>query len=458
MSAWSLFARLYAYLPKALASRAWEKAAVAAGLVLALGLLLSGGPASALAKPNQGAASAATSSATPAASSAASPTVEEPAPPPGRPATPPERGGHCPECKEHALIVVGILLTTALGTIVAVFPIGAYIATSWGWRQHMIFCSLSANAKDQYLHLYHRNAIDPASADKRFAGFYQRWFGRSRLIGPAAVICAIILFYAFLMACYASQLLFKFSIVYLIPHDPQKELLSSLGVAMAAIAGAYTLVSLDAIGRVIRRDLSPEDLYLYALRYMSCVPVGFALSSLVKNDAAMIIAFSVGAFPLQAIADILRRNAQKQLGETARLDSATDLITKLSGVDAAVFTRMSDIGVTTIAQLAESDPIQLTMRTNLAFPYLLDLTSQALAWNYLEAKLALIRPMGLRGACELGVLNTEANTDGSPYQANAAALIAQAGATLGLTPEQFNNVLHQVADDPYTAFLIEAYG
>lgn len=452
MSALSLFARLYAYLLKALASRAWQMAAVAAGLVLALGLLLSSGPASALAKPNQGAASAAASSAAPDASSLDSPSASSP------PAKTPEGRDRCLDCKEHALISVGILLTTALGTIVAVFPIGAYIATSWGWRQHIIFCSLSANAKDQYLRLYHRNAADPDSADKRFAAFYRRWFGRSRLIGPAAVICAIILLYVFLLCCYASQLLFNYSLIYLIPHHPDKEFLASLGVAMAAIAGAYALVSLDAIGRVIRRDLSPEDLYLYALRYMSCVPVGFALSSLVKNDAAMIIAFSVGAFPLQAIADILRRNAQKQLGETARLDSATDLITKLSGVDVAVFTRMSDIGVTTIAQLAEGDPIQLTMRTNLAFSYLLDLTSQALAWNYLEAKLALIRPMGLRGACELGVLNTEANTDGSPFQANAVALVAQAGAALGLTPEQFKNVLHQVADDPYTAFLIEAYG
>ena len=359
---------------------------------------------------------------------------------------------------ERALIRLGIIGISLLAAIVALFPLVAYVFKSWGWREHIIFCSLSAKAKNKYLILYHRQLDNEATADARFATFYRRWFGRARLVIPLILIGIVVSIYAFIVACYAAQQLYGYAIIYLPRPDASKDIFGSVEVAIAAIAGAYTLVTLDAIGRVIRRDLSAEDLYLYALRFMSCVPVGYALSSLVKPQAAMVIAFTVGAFPLQMIADILRRNAQKQLGSIDIQDTVNDPITKLAGVDGAVFDRVSGIGISTVGQLAESDPIQLTMRTNMTFSYLLDLTSQALAWNYLETKLETLRPMGLRGACELGVLNAEAQTIGSPFQANAAALIAQVGPAIGLTAEQFKNVLHQIADDPYTAFLNEAYG
>jgi hypothetical protein len=41
---------------------------------------------------------------------------------------------------------------------------------------------------------------------------------------------------------------------------------------------------------------------------------------------------------------------------------------------------------------------------------------------------------------------------------NAQTLLSQLPATLGLTTEQCSNMIHQIADDPYTGFLVEAYG
>ncbi len=363
---------------------------------------------------------------------------------------------------ERSLISIAIVLTTLVATTVAMFPVVVFILNGYTWRRHTIVRSLTTRAKNDYLKLYHKEKDDEKGADARFEAFYRKWFGRTRLMAPTLIMAGIVLAYTFMLACYGAQSLFGFALIYLLDPLGAANSGHSLAIGAAAISGAYTLVSIDAISRVVKRELSAEDIYVYCLRLMTCVPVAFALASVLKDDAALIVAFSVGGFPIQTIADMIRQLAQKRLGFTPSPDAVDDLITKLAGVDDAVFQRMSNIGVSTIGQLAETDPVQLTMRTNLTFTYLLDLASQALAWNYLETKLAILRPMGLRGACELGVLNREATDPGTDpataaRRTNAQAVISQAATALGLTTEQFANLLHQVADDPYTGFLIEAY-
>ncbi|HEY2050134.1 MAG TPA: hypothetical protein VGH03_12390 [Caulobacteraceae bacterium] len=356
---------------------------------------------------------------------------------------------------DETVITAGILITTVVGAFTAVGPIIFYLFDGWAWRRHVITCSLSASAQDKYLATYHAQHNDPATAQTRFTAFYDRWFGRGRLIVPTVLVTVIVTFYAFLLACYAAQSIAHWSLIYL-ANEPSGRSAHGLAVAAAAIAGAYVFVSLEAIGQVARRDVAAEDLCFHALRYMGCVPVAFALSSLVKNDAALIIAFAAGAFPLPIIARVIRQKAQNRLGAIPESDYHADLISRLLGVDNAVFERMSEIGVTTIGQLAWSDPIALTMRTNMGFMFVLDLVSQALAWSYLGPKLETLRPMGLRGAYEIRVLTTEAANAGSPLNSNARNLIPQAAQAVGLTLEQFLNVIHQVGDDATAEFLVEA--
>jgi hypothetical protein len=356
---------------------------------------------------------------------------------------------------DKTVITIAILIATVLGAFTAVGPIVFYLFDGWGWRRHVIMCSLSDQAKDKYLSTYHSEANDPATATRRFAAFYDHWFGRGRLIVPTVLITIIVTLYTFMLTCYAAQSIAHWSIVYL-AGDPSGQTTHALAIAAAAIAGAYVFVSLETIGQVARRDVTAEDLCFHTLRYMGCVPVAFALSSLVKNDAALIIAFAAGAFPLPMIVRIIRQDAQKRLGGTPTSDTQADLITKLVGVDDAVFARMNEIGVTSIGQMAWSDPIALTMRTNLGFMFVIDLVSQALAWSYLGTKLEILRPMGLRGAYEIRVLMNEANDPASPLNANALDLIPQAAEALGLTLPEFLNTAHQVADDATAEFLVEA--
>lgn len=357
-----------------------------------------------------------------------------------------------PELSKTSILVVriSIVVLTILGALVSLYPIGTYVWVNWGWREHIISTSLSSKGKNLYLNFYHRDIDEVASADDRFDKFYNKWFGRSKLIVPALILMALVVIYSFFLACSAAQALYGESLIYLpLGHHIVK-------IAIAAVAGAYTMVTFDTITRVVKRDLLPEDIYVFTLRLVACVPVAYSLASFVKNDAAMVVAFATSTLSLQFIADFLRKRLSGQLGVQTADPTASDPVTLLSGIDPAVAERMGSIGVTTIWQLAESDPVQLTMRTNLSFTYVLDMTSQAIAWTYLEKKLEDLRYMGLGGACELGVLNIEANTPGSPYQVNAATVLQQAAAKLTMTIEQFKNVLHEIGDDPRTTFLIKA--
>ncbi|HSZ53362.1 MAG TPA: hypothetical protein VK801_17480 [Caulobacteraceae bacterium] len=424
-------------------------------LLAALGLLATaigwvGAPTPGMAQPSAPGAVAAPAASAPTGALTAE---RRPDGPPGRhhPGPPPSPT----PLADKTVITVAILLATVLGAFTAVGPIVFYMFDGWGWRRHVIVCSLSDQAKDKYLSTYHSELSDPATASRRFAAFYDHWFGRGRLIVPTVLITIIVTLYTFLLTCYAAQSIAHWSIVYL-ADDPSGRTAHALAIAAASIAGAYVFVSLEAIGQVARRDVTAEDLCFHALRYMGCVPVAFALSSLVKNDAALIIAFAAGAFPLSMIARVIRQDAQKRLGVTPTSDTQADLITKLLGVDGAVFARMNEIGVTSIGQMAWSDPIALTMRTNFGFMFVLDLVSQALAWSYLGTKLETLRPMGLRGAYEIRVLMNEANDPASPLNANALDLIPQAAAAVGLTLPEFLNAAHQVADDATAEFLVEA--
>lgn len=352
--------------------------------------------------------------------------------------------------REVFLIQCGVIGLTALGVLVSLNPVIFYVWIGWAWREHSITTSLTTKGKCLYLAFYHQDVDDDSTADDRFKQFYNKWFGRSRLVIPALILGAIVVVYSFFLACCAAQAIYGVSLVYL-PLGRHV-----VKIAIAAVAGSYTMVTFDTITRVVRRDLLAEDLYVFALRWVACVPIAYSLSSMVPGDWAMIVAFGVSTLSLQVVAEILRKRISGLLGVKSADPKTDDPVTLLSGVDPTVADRMASIGITTIWQLAESDPVQLAMRTNLTFNYLLELTSQAIAWTYLERRLEELRSMALGGAYELGVLNSEANKTTSIHHDNAIELRKQAADKLKMSIEQFKNVLHEIGDDPRTEFLIEA--
>jgi hypothetical protein len=218
----------------------------------------------------------------------------------------------------------------------------------------------------------------------------------------------------------------------------------------------YTFVAWDFFGRVQQRNLATADILRNALRMAVAVPVGYAFASLLAKDLAPFIAFAVGAFPLNTIGTILRRLANDKLGLGLGVDVAPDQISALSGVDRSIADRIGDADITTIPQLAWCDPIQLSMRSNLAFDYVVDICSQALAWVYLTDRLRELRPLGLRGAFEMRVLLDDLASQDVVVKAKAEAVLPVAANEAKIPIEGFVYALEQIGEDPATQFLYEA--
>lgn len=342
---------------------------------------------------------------------------------------------------------------TIVGMLVGMYPIAYYIGAVWKSRQKLIFETLSIDAKRMYLQLYRSaeamSLATDALVNDAFSKVYNHWFGRGRLLAPTWFIGLIEFPYIFLGAMNATQALLP-SPKWVAPFTLQS-------IALAAMTGAYILVTMDTIRRVVRRDLLPEDLQLTALRLAACVPLGYAFSSLVPDDQKPFIALAMTAIPLQQVADFLTQLAGKRTGmdipAAAASPTLMDSPSQLSGVDRSVCERLSAIGVNTITQIAYSDPVQLTMRTSMSFIFILDVVSQALAWVYIEDRLNGLRKMGLRGAFELAALKGDAEHG----NVNALVVMDQLPAILGLSAQQCANMLHQMTDDPYVQFLLTAY-
>jgi hypothetical protein len=283
----------------------------------------------------------------------------------------------------------------------------------------------------------------PQQASTMFAALYRKWYGRQRFICPILAVLVVAAIENFYLAKELIRIVEATGTV-------------TLAVTPAAIAGAYTFVAWDFFDRAQRRDLSTADILRGALRLAIALPLGFALSALTQ-EGSVFLAFAIGVFPLNTISVILRQLANKKLNLEIGAAETHAQVAQLSGVDSSIADRIAEADVTTIAQLAWCDPIQLTMRTNLSFSYVIDIVSQALAWVYLESKLDALRPFGLRGAFEIRVLLCEDLKSSDPNtRAEANAVLPSAAAAVGMPLPGLMYAFDQMANDRATDFLYEA--
>ncbi len=342
----------------------------------------------------------------------------------------------------------GSLLVTIILVIISTYPVIYWLWAGWAWKENDILVSLTTDAKDEYLFVFQKQDKNFATADLRFTKFYNKWYGRSTYVVPLACFVLVLL--------YLSISLSETALYYLIIEQggPKPDSYARLPViAASAYAGAYLFAGGDLISRSARRDITADDVLNNALRLAGSVPLGYAFSQLLSPSFGPFIAFAIGAFPLSILATVLRRIANKQLKLDIGADTAPDQVVKLSGVDANTSDRIAECDITTISQLAYCDPIQLAMRSNLNFSFIIDIVSQALAWVYFGEDLQKVRSMGVRGALEvLNIVTDLASTD-EPKQQTASQLLQVLAKSINLDGAGFLNALREIAGDPRTTFL-----
>jgi hypothetical protein len=342
-------------------------------------------------------------------------------------------------------------LLIACGTVLILWPLVQYVATGWRARRKDIMDGLSTDARSAYFEMFDRSVRKPPrdQAHARFEELYDRWYGRRFYLLPGALLFLLSL------SAMAGVTLTALSFAKYITN-PLFELPAP---AVAALAGAYLWVVDDHIARARRLDFSPADVLWGALRLIIAVPMGYAFAAAATPMLGTFVAFAIGAFPLTALTALLRRLANKSLGAEATPDETSDDAINLQGVNKAILERLANEDVTTVTQIAYCDPVRLTMRSNLAFNFITDLMNQALAWMYLQQDLDRVRPLGMRGACEIKCLIDDYdNTAGeTPEEQAAHALALQAlpkiATAIKQEPETLQVVFRQIAEDPFTVFL-----
>lgn len=224
-------------------------------------------------------------------------------------------------------------------------------------------------------------------------------------------------------------------------------------IAVSAILGAYVWVVGDQLSRLRNRDFTMHDVYACSFRMIIAVPLGMSLAALLQEQAGPPIAFLLGAFPTQALLKLARRRAGQQLGLEEGLEEGPTELVKLQGVSRAVAERFQEEGITTISQLAWTEPVDLTIRTNFDFDFVLDCQSQALLWSYFQESTRKLFPFMMRGAMEVAEMLGRPLHGGPNIELAPVSTLKAAAVELGMDANVLGETFLEVARDPYTQVL-----
>jgi hypothetical protein len=200
-------------------------------------------------------------------------------------------------------------------------------------------------------------------------------------------------------------------------------------VVVAALAGAYLSVGLNLFSRIASLSLLPSDLNYYTLRMIIAPAMGVALSTVAGSvNATVLVAFVITLLPISDILTWLRSLAAKSLNISDSPQDGTEKLINLPGVDSDLAARFQEQGVTTIRQFADTDPVQLSMRSGLDFAFVVSLVDEALAWPYFGKKLLALSAFGWNGVSD--VIDTAMSLASDPSMERSAHDFVAAQAVL----------------------------
>ena len=227
-------------------------------------------------------------------------------------------------------------------------------------------------------------------------------------------------------------------------------------IVITAFLGAYAWVLYDQFARFRTGDFTPHDLYSGLYRFLIAIPLGVSLAAFAKDEVGVAIAFLLAAFPTTTLFTFSRRLVSKNLKLGEKEENGRLELEKLQGIGRTNAERYLDEGISTIAELAWSNPIDLTVRTNRDLNFVIDSISQALLWLYFE-DVQKLYPLSLRGAQEVCTLFQELDSEDLQVKHAAEHALKIAAARVGLDEKAFRYSLETVKDDPYAQFLFSIW-
>jgi hypothetical protein len=350
---------------------------------------------------------------------------------------------------EYAILIDLACLGAFL--LVCVPPL-RYLFTGWKIRRDKLFSYLNEEALRVYYTQFPYQVAADDNVKRRFKRQFHYLYGRRHFVIPVGFLFFICMVSAWGIAESVKSWIHIAPASYTLPK-----------IAVSALLGAFAWSISDEFARIRRRDLAPMDVYGWNFRFLISIPFGFAFAALLKEDFGVPLAFLLGAFPTQTLFIFARRIGSQKLGMTDQQGDAVLELMQLQSIDRSNAERFQDEGINTVSTLAWADPVDLTIRTNFDFNYVVDCMSQALLWVYFQDKTKLLYPLSLRGAQETHTLMQTLKDITFPVpagaaltvdQSRAAATVEAAASIIGIDKQALLTTFDQVANDPYTCFIV----
>lgn len=340
--------------------------------------------------------------------------------------------------------------------VLVLYPSISYLVSKAGWaqRRQKIFTNFSGLALRRYFALYFPSLNITSESDtqleERFKKHYGCYYGRRHFLIPLLLLAIV----AGLGMWGTAQTLKNW--------ETKNGAFAWPPIILSAFLGAFTWVTSDQLSRLRRRDLSSGDIYNGVFRFLIAAPFGVALAAVAKDAIGIPIAFLIGVFPTTTLFTIARRVASQLLavGENAASEGKLDSWDTIGKENAE---RFADEGVTTIAELAWTDPVDLAVRTNFDFNYVVDCMSQALLAVYLGENIKKLGVFSLRTSMDAAALirdmgeDIESENPTADERDSRKALVG-AAATLQIDPQALRYTITATAQDPYTDFIWSVWG
>jgi hypothetical protein len=348
-----------------------------------------------------------------------------------------------------------IYAASSTAGLLSIMPLLVYLYRSWSVRRDKLLSYLNRDALQIYYDQFPWTNVREDDLQKRFRKQFNYLYGRRTFLWPLALFFVVTAGALYAVGNSVTQYLHAAPRGWDLPQ-----------LAVAALLGAFMWSISDQLDRINRRDLGPKDVYGWVFRVLLSVPFGWALSQILAAGAGLPVAFLVGAFPTQTLFTFSRRIAVQKLGMGDQQTAGGLEVEQLQSVSRRVAEAFEDEGVDTISGLAWADPVDLTIRTNLDFNYVLDCMSQALLWVYFEDRTKQLYAYSLRGAQEATGLVSCLNGVTVPWdqhqvltpeQACAKATLTNIASNIQMSEAALLTTLHQVSDDPYTVFITKVW-
>ncbi len=332
-----------------------------------------------------------------------------------------------------------VFIAGAVAFLLGLFPIVHHLCFGLRERRREILGLLDDTAISLYFdQFYHAEAASLKLNPRVELGrIYDQRFGHRTYVLPV-ILYTVVLAVVVSVICVA--------VGAKVPPDLMGVPVTSTGAY--ALAGAYLWVVNDLISRYRLRNLVPSSIYAATFRIVIAIPLATAITVIFKNDFGAPIGFLLGVFPTNTLFLVVRRQVGQRFGLGDDKLSHQHELETLQGVNTSIAETFADIGITTLLQLAYEDPIQLTMRANLSFYFVLDLVSEALVAIYIDP--AIARRYSIRESVDATSLNEQFQKG----ESNAKQVITALAGDLK-TPEGIVvMVLDQISGDPCSKFIV----